>query len=155
MPDSHQNAMKNSTPTPADALIAALHEPGRENLLDLVQNPLCLTMLCMIWDGSLPDTQAELYQRYLRKIYEWNQNLNDLEKYAEVGGTNTTKLKQNLNRQLGGTGKGCAEFAPAAISVITGFGGRASRGGIRSDFVGLFGVAVGLVKSGGQRWTRR
>ncbi|EKD08247.1 PBS lyase HEAT domain protein repeat-containing protein [Arthrospira platensis C1] len=102
--------MKNLAPTPADALIAALHEPGRENLLDLVQNPLCLTMLCMIWDGSLPDTQAELYQRYLRKIYEWNQNLNDLEKYAEVCGTNTTKLKQNLNRQLG-------ELAKAALNL--------------------------------------
>ncbi|MDT9307605.1 MAG: HEAT repeat domain-containing protein, partial [Limnospira sp. PMC 1291.21] len=110
MPDSHQNTMKNLAPTPADALIAALHEPGRENLLDLVQNPLCLTMLCMIWDGSLPDTQAELYQRYLRKIYEWNQNLNDLEKYAEVCGTNTTKLKQNLNRQLG-------ELAKAALNL--------------------------------------
>ena len=103
--------MTNSTPTPADALIAALHEPGREQLLDLVQNPLRLTLLCMIWDGSsLPDTQAELYERYLRKIYEWNRNLHELEKYAERCGTTTTKLKHTLNRQLG-------ELAKAALNL--------------------------------------
>ncbi|QIZ71430.1 NACHT domain-containing protein [Oxynema aestuarii] len=117
--------MTNSTPTPADALIAALHEPGRENLLDLVRNPLRLTLLCMTWDGSsLQDIQAELYDRYLRKIYEWNRNLHELEKYAERCGTTTTKLKQdshqqsdilkklkqNLNRKLG-------ELAKAALNL--------------------------------------
>jgi HEAT repeat protein len=103
--------MTNSTLTPADALIAALHEPGREHLLDLVRNPLRLTLLCMTWDGSsLPETQAELYERYLRKIYEWNRNLHELEKYAERCGTTTTKLKQNLNQQLG-------ELAKAALNL--------------------------------------
>ncbi len=103
--------MTNSTLTPADALIAALHEPGREHLLDLVRNPLRLTLLCMTWDGSsLPETQAELYERYLRKIYEWNQNWHELEKYAERCGTTTTKLKQDLNQQLG-------ELAKAALNL--------------------------------------
>lgn len=65
--------MTISIPTSAAALTAALHEPGREHLLDLVRNPLRLTLLCMTWDGSsLPETQAELYDRYLRKMYEWN-----------------------------------------------------------------------------------
>ncbi|MDJ1180341.1 PBS lyase [Roseofilum sp. BLCC_M91] len=79
----------------------------------------------MTWDGSsLPETQAELYERYLRKIYEWNQNLHELAKYAERCGTTTTelkqdshqqsdilkKLKQNLNRKLG-------ELAKAALNL--------------------------------------
>lgn len=103
--------MTNSTLTPADALIAALHEPGREHLLDLVRNPLRLTLLCMTWDGSsLPETQAELYERYLRKIYEWNQNWHELENHAERCGTTTTKLKQDLNQQLG-------ELAKAALNL--------------------------------------
>ncbi|MDB9314198.1 hypothetical protein PN462_13885 [Spirulina sp. CS-785/01] len=103
--------MTNSNPTSADALIAALHEPGREHLLDLVRNPLRLTLLCMTWDGSsLPETQAELYDRYLRKIYGWNQNWHELEDYAQRCGTTTTKLKQNLNQQLG-------ELAKAALNL--------------------------------------
>ncbi|WP_254568561.1 hypothetical protein [Oscillatoria sp. HE19RPO] len=103
--------MTISTPTSADALIAALHEPGRENLLDLVRNPLRLTLLCMTWDGSsLPDTQAELYARYLKEVYQWNQNLQELRDHAQRCGTNITNLKQELNRQLG-------ELAKAALNL--------------------------------------
>ncbi|TVU55736.1 MAG: PBS lyase, partial [Arthrospira sp. PLM2.Bin9] len=94
--------MTTSTPTPADALIAALHEPGRENLLDLVRNPLRLTLLCMTWDGSsLPETQAELYARYLKEVYQWNRNLQEWRDHAQRCGTNITNLKRDLNRQLG------------------------------------------------------
>jgi len=83
-------------------LIAALHEPGREQLLDLVRNPLRLTLLCMTWDGSsLRDIQADLYARYLRKVYEWNRNLQELRDHAKRCGTDITKLKQDLNQKLG------------------------------------------------------
>jgi len=100
-----------TTSTSADALIAALHEPGREQLLDLVRNPLRLTLLCMTWDGSsLPDTQADLYARYLRKVYEWNRNLKELRDYARRCGTTITNVKRDLNRQLG-------ELAKAALDL--------------------------------------
>ncbi|UCJ14053.1 MAG: HEAT repeat domain-containing protein [Phormidium sp. PBR-2020] len=103
--------MTTSTPTSADALIAALHEPGRENLLDLVRNPLRLTLLCMTWDGSsLPETQAELYARYLKEVYQWNRNLQEWRDHAQRCGTNITKLKQELNRQLG-------ELAKVALNL--------------------------------------
>ncbi|MEA5469209.1 NACHT domain-containing protein, partial [Spirulina sp. 06S082] len=103
--------MTISTPTTADVLIAALHEPGRENLLDLVRNPLRLTLLCMTWDGSsLPDTQADLYACYLKEVYKWNRNLQELRHHAQRCGTDITKLKQELNRQLG-------ELAKVALNL--------------------------------------
>lgn len=102
--------MTNSIST-ADALIAALREPGREHLVDLVRNPLRLTLLCMTWDGlSLPDTQAELYDRYLRKMYGWNRNLQVLRDHARCCGMTITQLKQELNRELG-------ELAKAALNL--------------------------------------
>jgi HEAT repeat protein len=103
--------MTTSTPTSADVLITALHEPGREHLLDLVRNPLRLTLLCMTWDGSsLPETQAELYDRYLKAVYQWNRNLQELRDHAQRCGTNITNLKRDLNRQLG-------ELAKAALNL--------------------------------------
>ncbi|MEA5419026.1 HEAT repeat domain-containing protein [Spirulina sp. CCNP1310] len=102
--------MKNSSST-ADALIAALREPGREHLVDLVRNPLRLTLLCMTWDGlSLPETQAELYDRYLRKMYGWNRNLQVLRDHARCCGMTITQLKRELNRELG-------ELAKAAFNL--------------------------------------
>ena len=63
--------MTTSTPTPADALITAMHEPGRKNLLDLIRNPLRLTLLCMTWHGSLLlDTQQELTQQRYPELRE-------------------------------------------------------------------------------------
>jgi HEAT repeat protein len=59
-----------------EALCAALKESGRERLRDLVKNPLRLTLLCFNWylqQGQLPETQAELYQRYVDRIYAWKQ----------------------------------------------------------------------------------
>ena len=59
-----------------EALCAALKESGRERIRDLVKNPLRLTLLCFNWylqQGQLPETQAELYQRFVDRIYEWKQ----------------------------------------------------------------------------------
>ncbi|MDX2212736.1 MAG: HEAT repeat domain-containing protein [Oculatellaceae cyanobacterium bins.114] len=56
------------------SLCAALKESGKERIRDLVKNPLRLTLLCFNWylqQGQLPETQAELYQRFVNRIYEW------------------------------------------------------------------------------------
>lgn len=56
------------------ALCTALRESGKERIRDLVKNPLRLTLLCFSWflrQGKLPQTQAELYQRFTEQVYEW------------------------------------------------------------------------------------
>jgi energy-coupling factor transporter ATP-binding protein EcfA2 len=76
-----------------EALGAALKESGRERMRDLVKNPLRLTLLCFSWylqQGQLPDTQAELYQRFVDRIYEWKQ-----EQFPT-----TPTQRQQLNRAL-------------------------------------------------------
>jgi energy-coupling factor transporter ATP-binding protein EcfA2 len=58
------------------SLCSALKESGRERIRDLVKNPLRLTLLCFNWylqQGNLPNTQAELYQRFVDLFYEWKQ----------------------------------------------------------------------------------
>ncbi len=102
--------MTASLPSLADSLIQALHQPGQERLLDLVRNPLRLTLLCITWDGTLPETQAQLYENYLKKFYGWNQNLQELRDCAKRCQTNITDLKNRLNRQLG-------ELAKAALNL--------------------------------------
>jgi hypothetical protein len=95
----------------ADSLIQALRQPGQERLLDLVRNPLRLSLLCQTWNGrSLPDTQAQLYENYLKKVYTWNHNLDILNDQATRCRTNITELKKQLNQQLG-------ELAKAALDL--------------------------------------
>jgi predicted NACHT family NTPase/thioredoxin-like negative regulator of GroEL len=74
-------------------LCAALKEPGKERIQDLVKNPLRLMLLCFDWGlqkGRLPETQAELYQRFVERIYEWKA-----EEFPM-----TDKQRQALNRAL-------------------------------------------------------
>ncbi|MGK7880865.1 MAG: HEAT repeat domain-containing protein [Crocosphaera sp.] len=64
-----------------EQLIACLQETGRERIRELVKNPLRLVLLCQIWslgEGELPETKAQLYQRYLTYFYEWKQENPDL-----------------------------------------------------------------------------
>ena len=75
------------------ALCQALQEPGKERIRDLVKNPLRLTLLCFDWyakSGRLPETQAELYQRFVERIYDWK---------AEEFPT-TEGQRQQLNQNL-------------------------------------------------------
>ncbi|MBP0030710.1 hypothetical protein [Roseofilum sp. Guam] len=99
----------------ADSLIDALHEPGREKLRDLVRNPLRLMLLCHTWkqDKKLPQTQAGLYEKYLKAVYRWNQNLKVLQGHATQCQTNITELKQRLHLELG-------ELAKAALNLPQG-----------------------------------
>jgi predicted NACHT family NTPase len=55
-------------------LRSALDEAGKERIKDLVQNPLRLTLLCEIWEDKpeLPDTQAQLYGKFVERVHKLN-----------------------------------------------------------------------------------
>ncbi len=76
------------------ALCAALKEPGKERIRDLVKNPLRLTLLCYSWPlrqkTQLPETKAELYQWFTKEFYKWNE-----------GKTPNLLAKTKLDRMLG------------------------------------------------------
>ncbi len=60
----------------AEKLCEALRQPGKERLLDLVKNPLRLTLLCFNWylgEGTLPETKAGLYEQFVADFYEWKR----------------------------------------------------------------------------------
>jgi len=68
-------------PEKADELKKQLFETSQNRRLkDLVKNPLMLTMLCAIWEETqtqsegLPNTQFELYRKYIRFYKKWNDN---------------------------------------------------------------------------------
>lgn len=51
-----------------------LDESGRERIRDLVRNPLRLSLLCAMWHGdkaTLPETKAQLYSEYVKRVYQW------------------------------------------------------------------------------------
>jgi adenylate kinase family enzyme len=75
----------------------ALDEPGKERIKDLVKNPLRLTLFCAGWngDGSLPETQAELYQGFVDYFYRAN----------EAKFKDNAKKKAKLNQALGDLAK--------------------------------------------------
>jgi hypothetical protein len=73
-------------------LNAALDETGKERILDMVKNPLRLSLLCRTWqlyEGELPDTKAELYRQFVEAHYDWNRQIISEEK------------RQILNKALG------------------------------------------------------
>ncbi|MBD2664812.1 hypothetical protein B6N60_04084 [Richelia sinica FACHB-800] len=71
-----------------------LTAPQHSRIFDLVKNPLRLAMLCQSWyflQGELPETKANLYQRFVNETYEW--------KKGEFG--TTAVQRQQLNQALG------------------------------------------------------
>jgi predicted NACHT family NTPase len=56
-----------------ESLEAALAESENSRLKELIQNPLRLWMLCLIWQtgGGLPKTQAGLYGQFVDWVYRW------------------------------------------------------------------------------------
>lgn len=49
-------------------------EQAPPRLKDLIRNPLLLTLLCRTWkrqQGKLPATKAELYEGFIRTLYNW------------------------------------------------------------------------------------
>lgn len=61
-----------------EELLRNLQETGKERIRELVRNPLRLSLLCQTSyvlpvDEPLPETKADLYQRFTRYFYEWKQ----------------------------------------------------------------------------------
>jgi energy-coupling factor transporter ATP-binding protein EcfA2 len=99
----------------AERLCAALKEPGKERIRDLVKNPLRLTLLCFNWylgEGTLPETKAGLYEQFVADFYEWKR-----EQFPT-----TAEQRRHLNAALG-------ELAREAIDK------EATRFRLRHDFV--------------------
>jgi energy-coupling factor transporter ATP-binding protein EcfA2 len=68
------NFLKNEND--AQSLIEGLNQPGKERIKDLVKNPLRLTLICYWWQshkGSLPDTKADLYGKFVEIYYDWKK----------------------------------------------------------------------------------
>ena len=102
----------------AERLCAALKEPGKERIRDLVKNPLRLTLLCFNWylgEGTLPETKAGLYEQFVADFYEWKR-----EQFPT-----TAKQRRQLNTALG-------ELAREAIDK------EETRFRLRHDFVCAF-----------------
>ncbi len=72
-----------------------LEESQYQRVRELVKNPLRLALLCQTWfykQGELPETRAELYQRFVQDFYrEWKSELHSI----------TWTEKQELNKALG------------------------------------------------------
>ncbi|RQH49903.1 NACHT domain-containing protein, partial [Okeania hirsuta] len=57
-----------------DRLKVELGKEEKVRVRDLVQNPLRLALLCQNWqlyEGSLPETKAELYGQFVEQFYRW------------------------------------------------------------------------------------
>ena len=108
----------DSLPTPHEKnLWEALNQPGKERIKDLSRNPLRLTLLCATWqrkEGDLPETKAQLYQKFVNYVYRWNENEKFLKRYAELCGMSKKEkeCKEELNKALG-------ELAKVAIDGAT------------------------------------
>jgi energy-coupling factor transporter ATP-binding protein EcfA2 len=101
-------------------LKAALEQPGKERIRDMVKNPLRLTLLCYSWQlrqGELPETKAGLYEWFVDAFYEWNK--------GKVPIKLSVAKREELNHALG-------ELAKEAIDQ------ESSRFRLREKFVNQF-----------------
>ncbi|WP_293352955.1 HEAT repeat domain-containing protein [Microcoleus sp. CAWBG51] len=97
-----------------ESLEAALAESENSRLKELIQNPLRLWMLCQIWslrDGTLPDTQAQLYASFIKYFYRWKEQI--IKSYAKLCGKTQGECQKLLHEALG-------ELAKAAIDGKSG-----------------------------------
>ncbi len=80
-------------PDTAQHIRTSLDDAGKERIKDLVKNPLRLTLFCASWaeNQALPETQAELYRRFVNYLYRWKAQ----EFQTEVS------LRQQLDPALG------------------------------------------------------
>lgn len=80
----------------AEDLCAALKQPGKERIRDLVKNPLRLTLLCFNWylgEGTLPETKAGLYEQFVADFYQ--------QKWKKEPISTTAEQRRRLNVALG------------------------------------------------------
>jgi Effector-associated domain 4/NACHT domain len=59
----------------AEGLLARLAQ--RSNIRDLVQNPLCLALLCRTWavNQGVATTRSHLYRQFVRALFDWKQDV--------------------------------------------------------------------------------
>ncbi|WP_445249158.1 NACHT domain-containing protein [Microcoleus sp. OTE_8_concoct_300] len=97
--ENEQNSVTSLTPPLTKGglggdLRAALDEPGKERIKDLVRNPLRLFLLCLTWEfgqQKLPDTKAELYEVFVAALYD----------FKKQAFPTTAAQRTNLNAALG------------------------------------------------------
>ena len=66
-----------------ERLKAELGKEKKARVRDVVQNPLRLALLCRSWqlyEGSLPETKAELYGQFVEQFYRWKSDRFPIEK---------------------------------------------------------------------------
>jgi len=84
--------------SPSSRLKEELGKEEKARVRDLVQNPLRLALLCRSWqlyEGSLPETKAELYGQFVEQFYRWNIDRFPIEK----------SKRRKLNLALGSLAK--------------------------------------------------
>ncbi|CBN58212.1 MULTISPECIES: NACHT domain-containing protein [Kamptonema] len=93
--EAHKKYPSDNCLSKGKKLLNKLKESNRTNIYKLVRNPLRLALLCQTFylspDEELPETQAMLYERFIRYFYEWKQ-----EKHST-----TRAQRQQLNQVLG------------------------------------------------------
>ena len=80
-----------------EKLITQLEQNQR--IKDLVRNPLRLMLLCLSWlrkEGTLPETQAQLYALFVEQFDKFKQN-----KFSIFKKRRGRKLKERINQTLG------------------------------------------------------
>ncbi|HBR00733.1 MAG TPA: hypothetical protein DD761_19840 [Cyanobacteria bacterium UBA11691] len=93
-------------------LAQKLQEAESARILDLVRNPLRLSLLCQSWrlnPGEIPETKADLYEKFCRNIYAWKQD-----RFPT-----TFVQQQQLNQQLAELAlRGMRENVPLLESLV-------------------------------------
>ncbi|MDJ1173354.1 HEAT repeat domain-containing protein [Roseofilum capinflatum] len=93
-------------------LAQRLQEAESARILDLVRNPLRLSLLCQSWrlnPGEIPETKADLYEKFCRNIYAWKQD-----RFPT-----TFVQQQQLNQQLAELAlRGMSENVPLLESLV-------------------------------------
>ncbi|WP_287275309.1 MULTISPECIES: HEAT repeat domain-containing protein [unclassified Okeania] len=73
-PSHTPHTSHTSHTSPSSRLKEELGKEEKARVRDLVQNPLRLALLCRSWqlyEGSLPETKAELYSQFVEQFYRW------------------------------------------------------------------------------------
>jgi hypothetical protein len=99
-------------PEAGQKLRAALNEVGKERIKDLAKNPLRLTLLCDIWEerGVLPDTQADLYEKFVKRFYKWSKFPELLKRRERLNQLMQSLAKYGLNKP-----SQCFQFTEAEL----------------------------------------
>ncbi len=92
--------LSTNEPEAGQSLRDALGKRGKERIKDLAQNPLRLSLLCDIWEegGVLPDTQTDLYQKFVNYFYKWNESPELLNQREQLNQSMQSLAKYGLNK---------------------------------------------------------